>query len=97
MWQLCEHAHPVLTDEGGAILDEHTGRWQYLSPTSSAAVLLLLAGPGREQAVERYAARYSIGRERAAADVGEVAGSLVRLGLAHDGVPEPTRRRWWSR
>ncbi|MFI9240970.1 hypothetical protein [Streptomyces sp. NPDC053079] len=33
MWRLCESAHAVLTDEGGAILDEHTGRWTQLTPT----------------------------------------------------------------
>ncbi|BFO23103.1 hypothetical protein SHKM778_94910 (plasmid) [Streptomyces sp. KM77-8] len=49
MWQLRESAHPVLTDEGGAILDERTGRWTHLTPTASAAVMLLLAGTPRRR------------------------------------------------
>ncbi|MFE4669403.1 hypothetical protein ACFRI7_31735 [Streptomyces sp. NPDC056716] len=48
MWQLRETAHPVLTDEGGAILDERTGHWTHLTPTASAALMLLLAGTTQE-------------------------------------------------
>ncbi|MFI1161233.1 hypothetical protein [Streptomyces sioyaensis] len=46
MWQLRERARPVLTDQGGgAVLDEHTGRWTHLTPTTAVAVMLLLSCP----------------------------------------------------
>ncbi|MFJ6661275.1 PqqD family protein [Streptomyces sp. NPDC091377] len=102
MWQLRDGAHPVLTDEGGAILSERTGRWSYLTPTASVAVMLLLAGSTPEQAADRFATRYGIPAEQAAIDVRNVAETLTVQGLAHD---EPTlapatrsRRRWrWTR
>ncbi|MGW5120856.1 PqqD family peptide modification chaperone [Streptomyces noursei] len=94
MWQLRERAHPVLTDEGGAILDEYTGRWSQLTPTASAAVMLLLACPTFEQAADRFAERYGIGSEQAAADVRAVADTLTAQGLATAG-DSPSRRRWW--
>lgn len=94
MWQLRESAHPVLTDEGGAILDERTGRWTHLTPTASAAVMLLLAGTTEEEAAGQYAERYSIGYEHAAADVRTVADALTAQSLA---VTEAvSRRRWWG-
>ncbi|MEU3959409.1 PqqD family protein [Streptomyces buecherae] len=96
MWRLCEGTHPVLTDEGGAILSEQTGRWSYLTPTASAAVMLLLASTTQEEAAGQYAKRYGIGAKQAVADVRTVAEVLARLGLAHDGqVPARTRRRRW--
>ncbi|MFJ5157014.1 PqqD family peptide modification chaperone [Streptomyces sp. NPDC088353] len=96
MWQLRDGAHPVLTDEGGAILDERTGRWSYLTSTASAAVLLLLASTSEEEASDCFAARYSIPGEQASADVYAVAATLTAQGLAHDG-QRPTRsRRWWK-
>ncbi|MGD9486044.1 PqqD family peptide modification chaperone [Streptomyces sp. TRM70308] len=94
MWQLCERARPVLTDDGGAILDERTGRWKQLTPTASAAVMLLLSCSTEEQAANRYAQRYGIAREQAVADVRTIAGALVAQGLARDGQPAP--RRWWG-
>jgi hypothetical protein len=95
VWRLAESAHPVLTDEGGAILDERTGRWTYLTPTASAAVMLLLAGTTEEEAAEQYAQRYGIGGEHAAADVRTVADALTAQGLA---VTQPAiRRRRWGR
>lgn len=90
MWQLHEEAHPVLTDDGGAVLDERTGRWTYLTPTGSAAVMLLLACNSVEQAAERYADRYSIAQDRAAADIAEVAKHLTARGLT---AQERPRRR----
>ncbi|MGO4752908.1 hypothetical protein AB4212_30580, partial [Streptomyces sp. 2MCAF27] len=60
MWQLRESTHPVLTDEGGAILNEHTGRWTYLTPTASTAVMLLLASTTQDEAASRFAERYGI-------------------------------------
>ncbi|MEU7182506.1 MULTISPECIES: PqqD family peptide modification chaperone [Streptomyces] len=97
MWWLRERVHPVLTDEGGAILDEHTGRWTQLTPTAAAAVMLLLACPTQEEAAGRFAERYAIPGEQAAADVQSVADALIVQGLARSG-PEPTRRRrsWWG-
>lgn len=96
MWRLCEGTHPVLTDEGGAILSEQTGRWAYLTPTASAAVLLLLASTSQEEAAGRYARRYGIGAEQAAADVHTVIDALAAQGLAHHGrAPARTRRRRW--
>ncbi|MGY5130286.1 PqqD family peptide modification chaperone [Streptomyces nigrescens] len=97
MWRLCESTHPVLTDEGGAILDERTGRWTHLTPTASAAVMLLLAGGTEEEAAGQYATRYGISAKQAATDVCTVAAALTAQGLA---ATEPPRRgrgwwRWW--
>lgn len=94
MWQLRESAHTVLTDEGGALLDERTGRWTQLTPTASAAVMLLLSGATEEEAAGQYATRYGIGFEQAAADVRTVAAALTAQGLA---IVDPvSRRRWWG-
>ncbi|OMI34013.1 PqqD family peptide modification chaperone [Streptomyces sparsogenes] len=96
MWQLHESTHPVLTDEGGAILDEHTGRWIYLTPTASAAVMLLLASTTQAEAADRFAERYGILGEQAAADVRAVAQALTAQGLT--GTDDaPARRRRWGR
>ncbi|MEU4258735.1 PqqD family protein [Streptomyces fradiae] len=98
MWRLREGTHPVLTDEGGAILSEQTGRWSYLTPTASAAVMLLLASTSQEEATDRYAERYGIGVEQAAADVRTVAEALAAQGLALRGqAPARPRRRRWRR
>lgn len=95
MWQLREGIHPILTDEGGAILNEHTGRWTYLTPTGAAAVLALLATTDVDQAAAQYAVVCGIGREQAAADVQGVADSLTTQGLVRT---EPSRRlRRWRR
>ncbi|WP_145502599.1 PqqD family peptide modification chaperone [Streptomyces sp. CFMR 7] len=94
MWQLAESAHPVLTDEGGAILDERSGRWTHLTPTASAAVMLLLAGTTEEEAAGQYAERYGIDAEQAAADVRTVAEALTAQGLATAG--PASRGRWWG-
>ncbi|MFF7415699.1 PqqD family protein [Streptomyces lydicus] len=94
MWQLRESAHPVLTDEGGAILDERTCRWTHLTPTASAAVMLLLAGTTEEEAAGQYAERYGISHKHAAADVHTVATRLTTLGLA---TATPADRRRWRR
>lgn len=94
MWQLAESAHPVLTDEGGAILDERTGRWTHLTPTASAVVMLLLEGTTEEEAAGQYAERYRIDAGQAAVDVRTVADALAAQCLA---VTEPaSRRRWWG-
>ncbi|MEV4339100.1 PqqD family protein [Streptomyces sp. NPDC049590] len=96
MWRLREGTHPVLTDEGGAILSERTGRWAYLTPTASAAVMLLLASTTQKEAADRYAERYGIDAGQAAADVRTVAEALAVQGLAHDGQASArTRRRPW--
>ncbi|MFT2019107.1 PqqD family protein [Streptomyces sp. 796.1] len=96
MWQLREGAHPVLTDEGGAILSEQTGRWTHLTPTASAALMLLLTSTSQEEATDRYAERYGIGAGQAAADVRTVAEALVAQGLALNGQApaRPRRLRW---
>jgi hypothetical protein len=77
MWQLRESAHAVLTDEGGAILDERTGRWTHLTPTAAAAVLLLLASVTEDQAASRFAERYGIPVRQAARDVRTVTDMLT--------------------
>lgn len=98
MWQLRDTTHPVLTDEGGAILNEQTGRWAYLTPTASAAVMLLAASTTQQEATDRYAERYGIGAGQATADVRAVAQALAAQGLAHGGQePARPRRRWWGR
>ncbi|MFE7302548.1 PqqD family peptide modification chaperone [Streptomyces sp. NPDC057579] len=93
MWRLRESTHPVLTDEGGAILDERTGRWTHLTPTASAAVMLLLSGATEEEAVGQYATRYGIGAEQATVDIRTVADALTAQGLATAG--PASHRRWW--
>ncbi|GAA2330402.1 hypothetical protein Scani_33970 [Streptomyces caniferus] len=95
MWRLRESTHPVLTDEGGALLDERTGRWTQLPPTASAAVMLLLAGGTEEEATGQYATRYGIGAEQAALDIRTVAEALAVQGLAATG-PVRRGRRWWG-
>ncbi|CAM5675232.1 PqqD family protein [Streptomyces hirsutus] len=97
MWRLRERTHPVLTDEGGAILSERTGRWSYLTPTAAAAVMLLVASTSEEEAADRFAERYGIPAGQSAADVHTVVETLTAQGLAHDG-PEPARQscRWWK-
>lgn len=95
MWQLCEGAHPVLTDEGGAILDERTGRWTHLTPTAAAAVMLLLAGNTEEQTAGQYAARYGLPPEHAARDVRMVLDSLTSQGLTRSPEAAARPRRWW--
>ncbi|MGR3932997.1 PqqD family peptide modification chaperone [Streptomyces sp. BRA346] len=82
MWQLRETTRAVLADDGGAILDERTGRWTHLTPTAAAAVMLLLSGTTEHQAAEQYAVRYGISLERAATDVRTVADALTARGLA---------------
>lgn len=94
MWQLRESVHPVLTDEGGAILNERTGRWTHLAPTASAAVMLLLAGTTQEEAAAQYAERYDIPAEQALGEVRGVADALTAQGLA---TTQPAScRRWWG-
>lgn len=94
MWQLAESVHPALTDEGGAILDERTGRWTHLTPTASAALMLLLAGTTEEEAAGQYAQRYGIDATQAAIDVRTVTDALTARGLA---AAEPVARgRWWG-
>lgn len=95
MWQLREGTHPVLTDEGGAILDEQTGRWTYLTPTAASAVLTLLASSAQDQAAAQYATVYGLPFERATADVQVVADALAAQGLIR--VESSRRRRGWRR
>jgi hypothetical protein len=97
VWRLREGTHPVLTDEGGAILGERTGRWSYLTPIASAAVMLLLASISEEEAVGYFAERYGIGAGQAAGDVRTVAEALATQELAHEGeAAARTRRRGWK-
>ncbi|MGW4886568.1 hypothetical protein [Streptomyces murinus] len=99
MLRLREGAHPVLTDEGGAILDEHTGRWTYLTPTATSAVMLLLSSITEAQAAGLYAEWYGIPGARAAADVRAVTAALTTQGIAMptQGVATraQNRRSWW--
>ncbi|WP_052848786.1 PqqD family protein [Streptomyces avicenniae] len=100
MWRLSEDAHPVLTDDGGAILNARTGRWTHLTPTAAAAVMLLCASTTVEEAAGQYAQRYGLTPGRAAADVTMVADALTAAGLVGD-CPQPGARRsrfrrgWW--
>ncbi|WP_328912031.1 MULTISPECIES: PqqD family protein [unclassified Streptomyces] len=101
MWQLREEAHLVLTDDGGAVLNEHTGRWTHLTSTAAAAVMLLCASVTREEAAEQYAEHYGLTSSRAAADITTVADALTAAGLATDGQLTTSRRRrfrwgWWQ-
>ncbi|MFI1012647.1 PqqD family peptide modification chaperone [Streptomyces sp. NPDC020965] len=94
MWRLRENAHPVLTTEGGAILDERTGRWAHLSPTAAAAVMSLCASTTREQAAGQYAERYGLTGDQAMTDVAAVADALDTAGLATCATPARRLRRW---
>ncbi|MBA6437484.1 MULTISPECIES: PqqD family protein [Streptomyces] len=94
MWQLREGAHAVLADEGGAILDERTGRWTLLTATASAAVMVLLASTTEDQAAGQYATRYGIDAARATTDVHAVAHALTARGLAI--TEHAHHRRWWG-
>ncbi|WP_274919419.1 PqqD family protein [Streptomyces sp. WZ-12] len=97
MWLLRERAHPILTDDGGAILNEHTGRWTQLTPTAAAAVMLLLSCPTEEQAANRFAQRYGISTKQATTDIRTIAETLTAQGLATPS-DAPSRRqgwRWW--
>ncbi|MEV5680995.1 PqqD family peptide modification chaperone [Streptomyces sp. NPDC052179] len=94
MLLLHEHTHPVLTDEGGAILDERTGRWSYLTPTAASAVLFLLSSTTEDQAAEQYAERYGISRDQAANDIRTVTTALSGQGVtARSAVRRPRWRR----
>ncbi|TXJ75090.1 PqqD family protein [Streptomyces lavendulae] len=100
MLRLREGAHPVLTDEGGAILDEHTGRWTYLTPTATSAVMLLLSSVTEAQAADLYAEWHGIPGDRAAADVRAVTAALAAQGIATPTQGNATRaqtRRSWRR
>ncbi|SEB31739.1 PqqD family peptide modification chaperone [Streptomyces melanosporofaciens] len=94
MWQLLNGVHAALTDEGGAILDERSGRWSHLTATAACAVRLLRSCSSEEQATARYAQRYGIPLAQAATDVRAVAETLIAKGLATYG-GRPSRRRWW--
>lgn len=83
----------MLTDDGGAVLDEHTGRWTHLTPTATAAVMLLLSGASPSQAAEHYAARHRLTPEKALNDVQAVTRALTAAGLTHP--PARARRREW--
>lgn len=96
MWQLRDRVHPVLTDDGGAILDERSGRWTHLVPTAAAAVLALCACTTMEQAARQYATRYGLTTDHATADITTVADALVAAGIATTN-PRPRRSWWWSR
>ncbi|MFL4910672.1 PqqD family protein [Streptomyces sp. MMS24-I2-30] len=97
MWHLYDGVHCVLTDEGGAILNERTGRWSCLTPTATAAVMLLLASASEEEAAGRFAERYSIPAGQAVTDMHAVASALAAQGLAHDApVPLGRIRQWWK-
>ncbi|GLF97800.1 hypothetical protein [Streptomyces yaizuensis] len=95
MWHLRDSTHPVLTDEGGAILDERTGRWTHLTPTAAAAVMLLLAGNTPAQAAQKYAIRYRLATNHAWEDIRTVSDALAATGLARTG-PTSHHRRWWG-
>ncbi|MET9293322.1 PqqD family protein [Streptomyces sp. NPDC003077] len=97
MWRLRKDAHPVLTDEGGAILSERTGRWTYLTPSAAWALRCLLAAGDETQAAGPYAARYGLPPVQAAADLRSVAAHLAAQDLT---VPPALPRRWgwrWGR
>ncbi|GAA2698418.1 MULTISPECIES: PqqD family peptide modification chaperone [Actinosynnema] len=99
MWRLREGVHAVLTDEGGTLLDERTGRWTDLSPSASTAARLVLDADTEHRAVEDFAARYGLAHERAAADLDALARDLAGRGLLLSGMAghQPPRwlRGWW--
>jgi len=92
VWELRRGTHAVLTDEGGAILDERTGRWTHLTPTAAAAVMLLCTGHTPTEAAGAFAERYGIPAAQAVRDVRTVADQLAAAGLAS---VSPARRCWW--
>jgi hypothetical protein len=87
--------HPVLTEEGGVLLDERTGRWTQLTPTAAVALHLLLNHPGRDQAAAAYARWFGLPGEQAEQDLAAVARDLAARGLLAHPRPRRRRRRWW--
>ncbi|WP_145497521.1 hypothetical protein [Streptomyces sp. CFMR 7] len=81
----------MLTDEGGAILDELTGRWSYLTPTAVSAVLVLLSSVTESQAAEQYAERYGISHDQAINDIRTVTTALTEQGVT---ARSRSGRRW---
>ncbi|TDC73374.1 PqqD family protein [Streptomyces hainanensis] len=99
MRELADRAHPALTLDGGAILDEWTGQWHELSPAASVA-LLLLGNATPEQAAANYASHFGIPAAQATADIAQVHRALDDAGLlAHTKPAAPARGRrrwrWW--
>lgn len=94
--RLRDDVHPALTAEGGALLDERTGRWTHLTPTAAGALAALLDHDDRGRAIAAFAARYGIDTDRARADVRRVAADLTDRGLTAPVEPVRRRtRRWW--
>ncbi|MGD9484742.1 hypothetical protein WDH52_16025 [Streptomyces sp. TRM70308] len=97
MPRLADRVHPVLTGEGGALLDAHHGRWTYLTPTAAAALAVLLTTDDMHRAVAEYAARYGLSPRQAADDLTGLWASLTHRGLTAVTPPRGRRRlrRWW--
>ncbi|WP_016697755.1 MULTISPECIES: PqqD family peptide modification chaperone [Actinoalloteichus] len=95
MLRLRADVHHALTGEGGALLDERTGRWTYLSPSASMALRALLHSDSMEQASRVYADRYGVDPLVARSDLEQVVDAV--RGLLHQHRTSVRRRRWWSR
>ncbi|WP_103529777.1 hypothetical protein [Streptomyces sp. SM12] len=88
--QVRSGVHTALSDDGGALLDERTGRWHQLTRPAAIAVHLLASEPP-EEAVNRYAEWLPERAEYAALDLAAAEEALRTRGLLAEG----RRRRWW--
>lgn len=94
MLQLSERAHPVLAEDGGAVLNAGTGRWTHLTPVAAAAVMIMCSTNTEDEAAEQYAARYGLPVDRARVDLQTVRDALKAAGLT---TTAPARGRRWRR
>jgi hypothetical protein len=97
VWRLRNGVHPALSAEGGALLDERSGRWTALTPTGVTALRLLLTAVSTEQAGDRFAVHYRIDQSTGRRDVEDVATSLAGAGLLVDAGQSPLPRARWRR
>ncbi|GAA3845910.1 hypothetical protein GCM10022243_10150 [Saccharothrix violaceirubra] len=102
MRRLREGVHPALTDEGGVLLDEHTGTWTLLTPTAASAFTTLLAAPDLDTAATRFACLHRIDPDVAGRDLRAVDRRLREDGLLTTGPDRPPTttdrlRKWWRR
>jgi hypothetical protein len=93
--RLRDGVHPVLTQEGGALLDERSGQWTQLGHTAAIALHVLLTAPDRDHAVARYAGWFAVPHGQADQDVRALEQALAGRGLLATARTGRTRWRWW--
>lgn len=78
----------VDTETGLVLLDERTGKYWQTNSTAAFVLHRLLDGEAIPDVVRSLRARYSVGAERAGADVAAVVGRLRSAGLVDTGEGE---------